>query len=155
MSPAKKKILVDEELITAINAYQYDKNNVWLRLVIGKKDSQLKDRLAYEIMANKLAINISKKTAGDVNNISNKNLALAIINQGEENSKFIEPFSVIGKAEAANINRPQKTENSIFPNIGNPAHFLLFLKDSERIMFVLPLMLILFYFVKKYLTKTY
>lgn len=153
IAPAKKKIIVDEELITAINAYQYDKNNVWLRLVIGKKDSQLKDRLAYEIMANKLAINISKKTAGDVNNISNKNLALAIINQEEENSKSIESFSEMGEAEAATVNRPQKTENSIFSNIGKPAHFSLFLRDSETLLLVFPFMLIIFYFVKKYLTK--
>jgi flagellar biogenesis protein FliO len=155
MSPAKKKILVDEELITAINAYQYDKNNVWLRLITGKKNSPLKDKLAYEITANKLEINISKKVAAaNENNISYKNIAPAMVNYlGNENSDSIEPFSETGKAEGATVNRTQKTENSIFSPMVKPDHFSLLYRDSEKLMLIFLFMLILFFFTKKYFTR--
>lgn len=165
IKPAKKTLKTGETIIPDISIYQYDKNNVRLRLFIGKKDIQFEDILKYEKKGNKLIITVSKKSMDLASNPYDEKSSLLAFDLEEYSSKPVELFSEIEKLDKSKIVKFSETDESkdnlgigdnekeMVLNIAVPALFSTSLRAVTALLMVLSLMLIIFYFVKKYLLK--
>ena len=165
VKPAKKTFNIGEELIPDIHIYQYDKNSVRLRLVIGKGDIRYEDRLTYEKKGAQLLISVSKKSTGLLNEMFDDNLSLPPLDIEEP---FNRPAELLPETKYREDLIPiiydeidenkiswngNKDEKNIVSNSASPTLFSSSIRVVTALMIVLSLMLITYYFVKKYLLK--
>lgn len=162
IKPAKKIFKTGETIIPDISIYQYDKNSVRLRLVIGKKDIPFEDILKYEKKDNKLIITVSKKSMNLANDPYDEKLSLLAFDLEEYSSKPVELFSEkkeLDKSKIAEFNENDENKDSleishnVVSNVAVPTLFSSSLRAVTALLIVLSLMLITFYFAKKYLLK--
>ena len=166
VKPAKKTFNIGEELISDVHIYQFDKNSVRLRLLIGKKDIWDEDRLTYEKKGNQLVISVSKKNTDLLNDMYEENLSSPAVEIKENYNRPVELLSntiyqedlipiIYDKADenkvSLNVNKNKK--NTVSNNIAGPTFFSSSIKVVTALMIVLSLILVTYYFVKKYLLK--
>ncbi len=166
VKPAKKTFNIGEELISDVHIYQYDKNSVRLRLIIGKEDVWDEDRLAYEKKGNQLVISVSKKSTDLLNNMFEENLSLPVVDIEKHFNKPIELLSDAKYQEdltpviydetdknkvSLDVNKNEKNIGS--NNVTGPTLFSSSIKVVTALTIVLSLILLTYYFVKKYLLK--
>ncbi len=165
LKPAKKTFNLGEELIPNAYIYQYDKNSVRLRLVIGKDDSQLEDRLTYEKKGNQLIVSVSKKSKDLLSSMYEEDLSVPTVDLEEQFNRPIELLPeteyqedlipvIYEKTDENKINLDvNEGEKSLVSNGAMPTLFSSSIKVVTGLMVVLSLMMITYYFVKKYLLK--
>lgn len=165
VKPAKKTYSLGEELVPDIHIYQYDKKSVRLRLVMGKGDIWDEDRLTYEKKGNQLLISISKSNADLLNEMYDNDLNLPTVVLEEHydspaelpsEAKYQEDLIPIiyDETDKNKISLDfNENENNMVSNNAGPTLFSSSLKVVTALMIVLSLMLVTYYFVKKYLLK--
>ncbi len=166
VKPAKKIFNIGEELISDVHIYQYDRNSVRLRLIIGIGDIWNEDRLTYEKKGNQLVISVSKKSAYLLNNDSEEDLNLPAVDIEENYNRPMELLSETKYQEdlipviydeteenkvSLDVNKNEK--NIVSNNAAGPTFFSSSIKLVTALTIVLSLILITYYFVKKYLLK--
>ncbi len=165
VKPAKKTFNIREELIPRVHIYQYDKNSVRLRLVIGKGNIWDEDRLTYENKGNQLVISVSKRSANLLNEMYDDDLNLPTVDLEEHYNRPVELLSetkyqedltpiIYDETDENKISLDvNENEKNIISNSAGPTLFSSSLKVVTALMIVLSLMLVIYYFVKKYLLK--
>lgn len=166
VKPAKKTFNIGEELISDVHIYQYDKNTVRLRLVIDKEDLWDEDRLTYEKKGNQLVISVSKKSTDLLDNMYEEILSLPSVDIEEHYDRPTELLSeAIYREDLIPIIYDETGENKVSldvnknekyilsNNVADPTFFSSSIKVVTSLTIVLSLILVTYYFVKKYLLK--
>lgn len=167
IEPSKKNFSIGEELISSAQIYQYDQDRVRLRLVIGNQDVRYEERLTYERKDNRLVIIIAKSSGGPANRqVFNEDPELSAIDLDEE---LDEPVGTLPEKQSQDDLTPLDLEETpeSTSSLDNrfeggkdtassptgPTLLSSSLKVVTGLLIVLSLMLICYYFVKKYLLK--
>lgn len=153
MVAGNKDFDVREELITGINVNQYNPNLIRLRLDLGKRGAWFEDKLTYEIKGNRLLINISKKGEGPSNYSYTPKTSFSAVEEEGLYDKHAELFSKTREQDGLSLDKFYEAKNNIDSGGAVPGLFSSSLRFVAALLIVLSFMLIMYYFVKKYLMK--